>query len=75
MKIFLGIMVAIFILSINGCLSKKSEIISEQLLENSKSKQKLMKSDCQARYGNYPRTYHSYNEFNRCEFKGEYYGN
>jgi len=71
MKIFLGILGGIFILFAFGCSQKKSEIISEQLLENSKTNSKLLKSNCQSRYGDYPRNYLSYREFKRCEFKGE----
>ena len=67
MKLFLGIIMPIFILLAVGCSQKKSVAKTEQLLQ--KSKPKLQKNDCWSKYGGYPRSYPSYNEFKRCEFK------
>jgi hypothetical protein len=64
---FIYLVVFIFItLILTGCATKEHVIISEQ---NAPKEQKHFSNKCQEKYGTYPRTYNSYWEFKRCEFK------
>jgi hypothetical protein len=56
------------VILITSCAEKKSVAQTEQLLEKNQ-KPYLLGSGCRQKYGDYPRTYNSYYEFKRCEYK------